>query len=250
MAGAKNDQVAIGQIRRKELADELANAIAAAKLKGESISGIEADFRAKKLKQTEDTNAKILAENKATKDAELKTATDLTSSLGSLEDLVFSIKSSNLKAGSKAALDAAKKDFNVKKSLSIASATISGIEGVINALSAKSTIPEPYGEVLRIANAVSVGVASAANIAKIAASQFNGGGSVAASVPRGGAGNTPSGSGGSTLLPSQTFGLGKGSSTPSSSPQPQIVLPVEGPGGLNKVQTKVATIQSRASNKL
>jgi len=51
--------------------------------------------------------------------------------------------------------------------------TIETIQGVQNALSAVTTIPEPFGTALKIANAVSIGAAGAANIAKIAKTQFN-----------------------------------------------------------------------------
>ena len=69
----------------------------------------------------------------------------------------------------------AEKGFKIGKSLSIAQATISTIQGVQNALSAASTIPEPFGTALKAVNAVSIAAAGAANIAKIAKTQFNGG---------------------------------------------------------------------------
>jgi hypothetical protein len=69
----------------------------------------------------------------------------------------------------------AEKGFKIGKGLSIAQATISTIQGVQNALSAASTIPEPFGTALKAVNAVSIAAAGAANIAKIAKTQFNGG---------------------------------------------------------------------------
>ena len=70
----------------------------------------------------------------------------------------------------------AEKGFKIGKALSIAQATISTIQGVQNALSAASTIPEPFGTALKAVNAVSIAAAGAANIAKIAKTQFNSGG--------------------------------------------------------------------------
>lgn len=70
-------------------------------------------------------------------------------------------------------LISAEKGFKIGKGLSIAQTTIATIQGVQNALSAVTTIPEPFGSALKIANAVSIGAAGAANIAKIAKTQFN-----------------------------------------------------------------------------
>jgi len=95
----------------------------------------------------------------------------------------------------------AEKGFKIGKALSIAQTTISTIQGVQNALSAQSTIPEPFGTALKIANAVTIGATGAANIAKIAKTQFNqngasGGGSMSASV-----GSSGGMGGGSTNAP-------------------------------------------------
>ena len=120
--------------------------------------------------------------------ATLEIANATTNSLMALSDLYFAVKLANTTKGYKEEEKAARQQFKINKSLSIVSATISGIQGVVNALSAQSTIPEPYGTILKVANAVAVGVAAAANIAKISAQQFNpgssgggGGGSAAAS---------------------------------------------------------------------
>ena len=70
-------------------------------------------------------------------------------------------------------LISAEKGFKIGKGLSIAQTTIATIQGVQNALSAVTTIPEPFGTALKIANAISIGAAGAANVAKIAKTQFN-----------------------------------------------------------------------------
>ena len=70
-------------------------------------------------------------------------------------------------------LISAEKGFKIGKGLSIAQTTIATIQGVQNALSAVTTIPDPFGTALKIANAVSIGAAGAANVAKIAKTQFN-----------------------------------------------------------------------------
>lgn len=85
----------------------------------------------------------------------------------------------------------AEKGFKIGKALSIAQTTIATIQGVQNALSAVTTIPDPFGTALKIANAVTIGAAGAANIAKIAKTQFDGGttppGTINMPSPTGGA---------------------------------------------------------------
>jgi len=112
----------------------------------------------------------------ATEDARFQIAQNGVTSLQNLSDIYFLFKTQNLEKGSKAELDAAKKQFNINKALQIASATIAGVQGVQNALTSSSILPEPLATAFRIANAVTVGIASAANIAKIAASKFDSGG--------------------------------------------------------------------------
>lgn len=102
-----------------------------------------------------------------------------------LVNLFYDLKRSKLEKGSAEDLKAAKRQFQINKALAIQSAIISGIQGVVNALSAQSVIPEPFGTILKVATAVGVGVAAAVNIAKIASTKFDesgGGGSVSADV--------------------------------------------------------------------
>lgn len=102
-----------------------------------------------------------------------------------LVNLFYDLKRSKLEKGSAEDLKAAKRQFQINKALAIQSAIISGIQGVVNALSAPSVIPEPFGTILKVATAVGVGVAAAVNIAKIASTKFDesgGGGSVSADV--------------------------------------------------------------------
>ena len=95
-------------------------------------------------------------------------------------------------------LISAEKGFKIGKGLSIAQTTIATIQGVQNALSAVTTIPDPFGTALKIANAVSIGAAGAVNIAKIAKTQFNApNAGVTPTAPSGGGG-----SGGAMSAPS------------------------------------------------
>ena len=131
-----------------------------------------------------------LAQEKAVEDARFQIAQNSINSLQGLSDMYFLFKTKNLEKGSAEELRQAKRQFDINKGLQIASATIAGIQGVQNALSATSILPEPMATAFRISNAIAVGVASAANIAKIAASQFSasggatgGGGTAPASQP-------------------------------------------------------------------
>jgi len=119
----------------------------------------------------------------------LQVAQTTTQSLQSLSDLYFTVKNKNLQKGTAAELKAAEQQFKINKALAITSAVISGIQGVINALSAQSVIPEPFGTILKVASAVGIGIAATANVAKIASTKFN---------PGGGA---PSGGGATTAVP-------------------------------------------------
>lgn len=111
-----------------------------------------------------------------------------TQSHQALSDAFFAVKNRNLQKGSAAERKSAEQQFKVNKALAIQSAVITGIQGVMNALSAQSVLPEPIATVLRVATAVGVGIAAAANIAKIASTKFDAGGG--------------GGGGGSATLPS------------------------------------------------
>jgi len=141
-------------------------------------------------KAKEEAEAKSAEKRKEIEQGVFKASEAGLNALTNLNDLVYSIKSSKLKKGSAEEEAAAKKNFETNKKLQIAIATIQGIQGVIAALSATSVIPEPFGTILKAANAVAVGVAAASNIAKIKATSYSGGGG-------GGAASTPS-SGGSS----------------------------------------------------
>lgn len=99
-----------------------------------------------------------------------------TQSHQALSDAFFAVKNRNLQKGSAAERKSAEQQFKINKALAIQSAVITGIQGVMNALSAQSVLPEPIATVLRVATAVGVGIAAAANIAKIASTKFDAGG--------------------------------------------------------------------------
>lgn len=183
------------------------------------------------------------------------------SAMQGLSDLFFSIKMANVKKGSEAELKAAKQQFKINKALAIASATISTIQGVINALTAQSVIPEPYGTILKVVSAVAVGAAGAANIAKISSQQFEGGGGGGAVTPTAPSAGGSDGGGASTIIQAASTGgftsfgsglvgtPGGGTSTGGGNtgggPDSQRVYVVE--SDITNTQRRVAVAESNAT---
>ena len=92
-----------------------------------------------------------------------------------LSDTIFQIQLNNVTKGSAEELKIRKKQFEVNKAFSIALTIIDGIRSVQAAL----TIPPPAGPILAVLN----GVLAAANVARIATTQFNGGSVSAPTIP-------------------------------------------------------------------
>ena len=141
------------------------------------------EIDAKILQKKKETAEKEKAIEQAKFDGQIGIATNYVNAIGSLTDLVTSIRIMAAGNDTKAQEKAARQQFNIMKGVQIAIAIISGISGVQNALMPKppgtDLTPEPIATALRISTAIGVGLASAANIAKIAATQFQGGGGAA-----------------------------------------------------------------------
>lgn len=196
-------------------------------------------IREKYAQKTKDLNLQIA-------NASLEIAQQSNDAMQGLADLYFSIKMANLEKGSAAELKAAKQQFKINKALAITTAIISTIQGVINALTAKSTIPEPYGTILKVVSAVAVGAAGAANVAKISATQFNasgggGGGSIASLGAAGGGVALEPPSSGSTQLNAD------GTVKPSGANAQPTIKAVVVETDITKSQKRVNTIEERAS---
>ncbi len=147
---------------------------------------IEEKYRIAKAEKEDEYRKKRIEADKAAVDAGLDIANVGLGALAGLNDLAFEMKKSKLEDGSRAEEAAAKRNFEINKKIQIAIATISGIQGVINALTASSVIPEPFGTILKAANAVAVGVSTAVNIAKIKNTKFNSSGGGGGSASSGG----------------------------------------------------------------
>ena len=150
-----------------------------------------ATFDAEQEIKNKELREKELEQEKALQDAKISIAKSTVAGIASLGEFLTETGAIN-----------AEKGFKVSKALGIAQATISTIEGVVNALTAKSTIPEPFGQALKIANATSIGLAGAVNIAKIKATKFEGG-SPSPTTPSAGGG--ASSFGGGSIGPSIDF---------------------------------------------
>lgn len=205
------------------------------------------DNEAAKLELKKQYAEKTRALNIAEAQVNLDIAQQSNSSMQSLSDLFFSIKMANLEKGSAAELKAAKEQFKINKALAITNGIISTIQGVINALTATSSLPEPYATILRVVSAVSVAAAGAANVAKISATQFNpgggggGGGSMTSlGSASGGVALAPPSSGSTQLNADGTIKAAIGNAQPTIK---AVVVETD----ITKSQKRVNTIEERAS---
>jgi hypothetical protein len=118
-------------------------------------------------------------EEKKKRDAQLKTANDAldiaedsVNSIQALGDIAFAAKMKNVKKGSKEEEDLAKKQFKFNKAMQLAGAIVDAGKAVTASLAyaplAIGIAPNPIG----IANLAATVTTSAANIAKIASTQF------------------------------------------------------------------------------
>ena len=137
----------------------------------DSASIVQTDFDLKK-----ELGKQNLENFKNDQQAQLDVTKQSLESVQNVSDLFFSIKSAKLKKGSAEELALAKKQFNVNKALQLGLAVIDGYKAVTSSLAsapvAIGPVPNPAG-IASLAFAVTT---SLANIAKIAASKFEGGG--------------------------------------------------------------------------
>jgi len=92
----------------------------------------------------------------------------------------------------------AKEGSELSKGIAASQATINTFQGVTSALSATSVIPDPFGTILKFANAVAIGVSGSVNVGKILKTK-----PVTTSIPSGG---------GATAPPAPSFNLVSGTS--------------------------------------
>ena len=167
---------------------------------------------------------KIAAETKKIKQDEIKQGFEnvknsLQAAQG-LSDIYFSIKSAKVKKGSKEEEDLARKQFNIQKAFNLAKVGMDGVMAISNII---ATTPKvDFGISTGILLAASA-ISTAANLAKIASAQFEGGAG-------GGGGASPESA---ASIPSTTsqapaiYGPGQGQSTTFSGNQNNNFAPVK-----------------------
>jgi len=124
---------------------------------------------------------------KEKQDAIFNSTKDGLSATQNLSDLFFTLKSQNLKKGSKEEEENAKKQFEINKALQIATAVVNGAQGVL----AITTVPDftlGVATAIRIAGQVAL---TAATVAKIATTKFSSSSSGGGAATGGGAPNVP-----------------------------------------------------------
>ena len=170
-------ELAAAKFRATALAEQDAINNESTRIAMDDMSEEELQIAAKKaqanrdLAEREKEGAKLLEQEK------FAIALNGLNAVQQVSDVFFAFKSSKLKKGSAEELELAKKAFNVNKALQIATATVSGFQAVQSAfttamLSPITTVFPAYPFI----QAGLAGVFSAASIAKIAASKFEGGG--------------------------------------------------------------------------
>ena len=97
----------------------------------------------------------------------LTDAQNFTNGLNALNDFALQVKLNNNKKGFDDEEKVRKKQFDLNKKIQIGQALISGAQGVLTALTAKSLLPEPIATIARAANAASIVAATGLTIAKI-----------------------------------------------------------------------------------
>jgi hypothetical protein len=114
----------------------------------------------KRLKETQDSRRK-----------NLEIAQSFVSGISDLTDLVSTIEMEGLKKGTAEYEAAARRKFEINKALQISSAIITGIQSVLSAYSSGMT-PPLGNPATATFYAITAGITAAANIAKIASTQY------------------------------------------------------------------------------
>ena len=180
-----------------ELDEQLNKEVEANKKANDQIAADDAFARGEKLKGDTQVAKNKEALIKKEKDLEkarfeesLKWATTYAESAQGLSDALYAAKLAGVEKGSKEEQEILKKQFETNKKIQIAQTIISGLNGIVNALAAKSVLPEPFGAIARGVNATMIGATTAATVSKIAQQQF-GGTTGSMSVSGGAGGNAP-----------------------------------------------------------
>lgn len=180
-----------------ELDEQLKKEVEANKNANDQIAADDAFARGEKLKadtQVAKNKEELIEKEKALErerfEEALKWATTYTESAQGLSDALYAAKLEGVEKGSKEEEVILRKQFETNKRIQIAQTIISGLNGVVNALAAKSVFLEPTRSILNGINAAMIAATTAATVSKIAQTQF-GGTTGNMSVSGGGGGSAP-----------------------------------------------------------
>ncbi|CAB4154063.1 hypothetical protein UFOVP630_5 [uncultured Caudovirales phage] len=231
------------------LNDQMNAELANTELTAAQKEQIEENYRQQRETAETATTEKIKALKQAELQATVDTAQKGMAAGQALADAVFAIKKRNLVKGSAEEMAAAKKQFQVNKAMQLGMAVIDGFKAITTSLAqspiAIGPIPNPAG----IASLAFAAITTAANIAKIAASKFEGGGTPTAPTPPGMGGGGAGGAEGSAATnfqPAQFFGLGQGQMTPGG-PNGGMQRVYVTETDISSTQNKVKVIEDRAT---
>ena len=196
-------------------------------------------------KKEKEENDKRFEDEKKARDEKFKVAQDFVSAASGLADLVSSIEMAGLKQGTAEYEKAARRKFEISKALQLSTAIITGIQSVMDAFANGMKNPVPLlGPATATVYAVMAGITSAANIAKIASTQYKS--SASPSTNAGSAPSSPAPSSQSQNMSApSTIGLGQMNVAPQKEQfNWQKVYVVE--SDIRNVTGKVEVIESRS----
>lgn len=133
----------------------------------DSKADLNENFRQIELEKLREFNEKEKQERIAKANELLTDAQNFTNGLNALSEFALQVKLNNNKKGFEDEEKVRKKQFDQNKKIQIAQAVISGAQGVLNALTAKSLLPEPIASIAKAANAAGIVAATGLTIAKI-----------------------------------------------------------------------------------
>lgn len=178
------------------------------------------------------------------RDLDLEQERNSLQSIQNLSDIGFSIKLANTKKGSKEEEKILREQFKLNKAFQIANATINGIQAIQSIL---AQYPKFDGGFAMAAALIATGTASIANIAKIAATQFNSGSSGSGNVDTadlnlagGGVALSPPSTGSTQLNPDGTIVAPRRNVTP-------IVRAIVTETDITSTQRRISSIEEKAS---
>ena len=269
----KNAAIAAKQIEQQDLLwamKEAANQTAKEKEVADLVAKSEADLLAlgmsadaeifvaeqtkKKLAEIDAKYAEIdLASQRKVTDAKLAFAKEFTDSVNGLAQNIFAVTNSLGNQDVKAVEARAKRQFNINKAISIASATVEGIRATIAAFRNGMSNPIPLlGPATGAIYAAGAGIFAAANVAKIASTKYGGGGGGGPVAPP--AMNAPTDSNTSTQAATPNvnlFGANNNANTFGANGQQQqggqmVVKAIVVESDVTSVQNKMSKIQQSA----